>query len=93
MQWSVKIPLSANIFNPGVGPSLINRSTSPVNRVGIVDGIFVFPTNNSSMVCLLAIYFYMATCKKSQVLLAGVSVGFPGVLPFRPTYRLARLYE
>ena len=27
----------------------------------------------------------------SQVLLAGVSDGFPGVLPFRPTYRLARL--
>ena len=27
----------------------------------------------------------------SQVLLAGVSGGFPGVLPFRPTYRLARL--
>ena len=35
----------------------------------------------------------LATCETSQVLLAGVSVGFPGVLPFRPTYRLARLYE
>ena len=32
-----------------------------------------------------------ATCEISQVLLAGVSGGFPGVLPFRPTYRLARL--
>ena len=31
--------------------------------------------------------------KTSQVLLAGVSGGFPGVFPFRPTYRLARLYE
>ena len=31
------------------------------------------------------------TCETSQVLLAGVSGGFPGVLPFRPTYRLARL--
>ena len=30
-------------------------------------------------------------CETSQVLLAGVSGGFPGVLPFRPTYRLARL--
>ena len=27
----------------------------------------------------------------SQVLLAGVSGGFPGVPPFRPTFRLARL--
>ena len=35
----------------------------------------------------------LATCETSQVLLAGVSGGFPGVLPFRPTYRLARLYE
>ena len=33
----------------------------------------------------------MATCETSQVLLVGVSGGFPGVLPFRPTYRLARL--
>ena len=35
----------------------------------------------------------LATCETSQILLAGVSGGFPGVLPFRPTYRLARLYE
>ena len=28
----------------------------------------------------------LATCETSQVLLAGVSGGFPGVLPFRPTY-------
>ena len=27
----------------------------------------------------------------SHDLLAGVSGGFPGVLPFRPTYRLTRL--
>ena len=33
----------------------------------------------------------LATCETSQVLLAGVSGGFPGVLPFCPTYRLARL--
>ena len=30
----------------------------------------------------------IGTC---QGLLAGVSGGFPGVLPFRPTYQLARL--
>ena len=30
----------------------------------------------------------LATCETSQVLLASVSVGFPVVLPFRPTYRL-----
>ena len=35
----------------------------------------------------------LATCETSQVLLAGVSGDFPGVLPFRPTYLLARLYE
>ena len=35
--------------------------------------------------------FSTKVCEKSQVLLAGVSGGFPGVLPFRPTYRLARL--
>ena len=28
----------------------------------------------------------LATCETSQVLLAGVSGGFPGVLPFCPTY-------
>ena len=33
----------------------------------------------------------LVTCDTSQVLLAGVSGGFPGVLPFRPTYQLARL--
>ena len=33
----------------------------------------------------------LATCKTGQVLLAGVSGGFPEVLPFRPIYRLARL--
>ena len=33
----------------------------------------------------------LATCDTSQVLLAGVSGGFPGVLPFRPTYRLTCL--
>ena len=33
------------------------------------------------------------TCETSQVLLAGVSGGFPGVLPIGPTYGLARLYE
>ena len=33
----------------------------------------------------------LATCETSQVLLEGLSCGFPGVLPFRPTYRLARL--
>ena len=33
------------------------------------------------------------TCETSQVLLAGVSGGFPAVLPFGPTYRLALLYE
>ena len=34
----------------------------------------------------------LVTCETSHVLLAGVSGGFPGVLPFRPTYRLARLH-
>ena len=33
----------------------------------------------------------LATCETSQLLLAGVSGGFPRVLPFRPTYRLAPL--
>ena len=33
----------------------------------------------------------LATCEISQVLHAGVSCGFPRVVPFRPTYRLARL--
>ena len=33
----------------------------------------------------------LATCETSQVLLVGVSGGFPVVLPFRPTYRLALL--
>ena len=33
----------------------------------------------------------LATCETSQVLLAGVSDGFPGVLPFRRTYQLACL--
>ena len=34
----------------------------------------------------------LAPCETSQVLLAGVSSGFPGVLSFHPTYQLARLY-
>ena len=35
----------------------------------------------------------LATCETRQYLFAGVSGGFPGVLPVRPTYRLARLYK
>ena len=35
----------------------------------------------------------LATHETRQSLLAGVPGGFPGVLPFRLTYRLARLYE
>ena len=35
----------------------------------------------------------LATCETKQNLLVGVSGGFPGVLSFHPTYRLARLYE
>ena len=33
----------------------------------------------------------LAKCETSHVLLAGLSDGFPGVLPFCPTFRLARL--
>ena len=33
----------------------------------------------------------LATSETSQVLLAGASGGFPGVLSFRLTYQLARL--
>ena len=33
----------------------------------------------------------LASCETRQVLLAGVSGNFPGILRFRPTYRLARL--
>ena len=33
----------------------------------------------------------LATCETSHVLLAGVPGGFPGALPFCPTYLLARL--
>ena len=33
----------------------------------------------------------LATCETSHVLLADVSGGLTGVLPFRPTFRLARL--
>ena len=33
----------------------------------------------------------LATCETSHVLLAGLTGGFPGVLPFRPTFRLACL--
>ena len=35
----------------------------------------------------------LATCETGQILLAGVPGGFPGILPFRRTYRLARIYE
>ena len=33
----------------------------------------------------------LATCETSHVMLADLSGGFPGVLPFCPTFRLARL--
>ena len=33
----------------------------------------------------------LATCETSHVLLAGMSSGFPGVPPFRPTFRLTCL--
>ena len=35
----------------------------------------------------------LATRETSQVLLPGVSGGFPGVLPFSPTFPLTRLYK
>ena len=33
----------------------------------------------------------LATCETSHVLLEGLPGDFPGILPFRPTFRLARL--
>ena len=33
----------------------------------------------------------LATCETSHVLLAGLSGGFPGILPFCPIFRLDRL--
>ena len=52
-----------------------------------------FSALNHSIISSLCLVKVLATCETRQVLLAGVSGGFPGVLPFRPTYRLARLYE
>ena len=51
---------------------------SRISRVTAVAGVGSSPTR--------------VTCGTSQVLLAGVSGGFPGVLPFRPTYWSSR-YE
>ena len=49
-----------------------------------------FSTLNHSAVTGVGLSPALAT-KTSQVLLVGVSGGFPKVLPFRPTYQLARL--
>ena len=59
----------------------------PPGRVGKVPESFDHLTAVSGVGSSTA----LATCEASQVLLAGVSGGFPQVLPFHPTYPLALL--
>ena len=67
---------------------------SPRGRVGKVD-VFQHSYSFDHLIAVSGegLSPALATCETRQVLLAGVSGGFPGVLPFRPTYRLVRLYE
>ena len=75
--------LSLRIYGGGprgrVGKVAVFQRFQSFNHLTVVSGVGTSPA--------------LATCKTSQVLLAVVSDGFPGVLPFHPTYRLARLYE
>ena len=68
----------------------LTENGGPRGRVGKVP---VFQLDHLTAVTGVGSSPALATCETSQVLLAGVSGGFPGVLPFRPTYRLARLFE
>ena len=63
----------------------------PRGRVGKVAEFQLFSFDHLTAVSSVGLSPALATCETSQVLLAGVSGGFPGVLPFRSTYRLARL--
>ena len=50
--------------------SFLDRSNKTIDHLTAVSGVGSSPA--------------LATCETSQVLLVGVSGGFPGVLPFRP---------
>ena len=69
-------------------PSQLLISGGPRGRVGKVAE---FQIDHLTDVTGVGLSPALATFETSHVLLAGVSGGFPGVLPFRPTYRVARL--
>ena len=83
-----------NIFDLIPGMTVIFSDGGPRGRVGKVA---VFQRSKSfdhlTAVSRVGSSSALATCETRQVLLAVMSCVFPGVLPFRPTYRLARLYE
>ena len=74
---------------------LMQTKTSPGGPRGRVGKVAVFQCSKTfdhlTAVSGVGSSPALATRETSQVLLAGVSGGFPGVLPFCPTYRLARL--
>ena len=72
-----------------IGPTLVNRlSLQRKCLVRLTDGL---PFDHLTAVAGVGLSPALVICGTSQVLLAGVSGGFPGVLPFRPNYRLACL--
>ena len=77
-----------NVARPGIEPV----TGGPHGRVGeVAEFQRSLSFNHLTAVTGVGSSPALATCETSQVLLAGVSGGFPGVLLFRPTYRLARL--
>ena len=71
---------------------VVSNKGGPRGRVGKVAGFQrSSPFDHLTAVSGVGSSPALATCETSQVLLAGVSGGFPGVLPFRPTYQLIRL--
>ena len=88
----MRIPLNFNGQNILLTPVRFFSLGSPCGRVGKV-AVFQrsLSFNHLTAVSNVGSSPTLATCETSQVLLAGVSGGFPGVLPFHPTFRLARL--
>ena len=87
LNWQNDFLICCSILKKNVPIAIVRRAAPGL--VGKVAGFQRSLSSHRSGLCRF--HPALATSGTSQVLLAGAPDGFPGVLPFRSTYSLARL--